>query len=556
MRVGYFLVFFVVLVEIVVAQQPRFDNFYYQGKDLCFAKPLDDNQRYNPILSGFYPDPSICRKGNDYYMVNSSFSYFPGIPLFHSTNLMDWEQIGHVLDREEQVSFDGLPLSGGVYAPAISYNKFNDTFYVINTIVGGIGNYLVKSKRPEEGWSNPIKLPKVKGIDPSLFYDDDGKVYIVSSYLPKESKWYGHRSIHLYEYDYVNDSVIGNSMIVVDGGVNPQTKPQWLEGPHIYKVNGLYYMIMAEGGTHAGHREVAFWSKNVKGPYEPCPINPILSQLDLSEDRSDKVINVGHADLIDTPDGDWYAVFLGCRPYQDKLYNTGRETFLLPVTWEYNTPIILKLGKAVPPVLEFNQRSVPCNTTFQTGNYEWHDSFESSELDMKWNAIRSMKGNWYKLKEGVLELTLSPNVLKPQLPVHFIGRRQQHLVFKSSVELDFSPNTSKEYAGIVLLQNENFYVTMGITRDASGNKVLVARNYKDGEAQTLATSIVNESSKVKLIIDVQNNVCDFSYEKGGGKIIPLVKGFDITHLSTEIAKGFVGCYVGMYATSNFEVVAD
>lgn len=142
-----------------------------------------------------------------------------------------------------------------------------------------------------------------------MFFDEDGKAYIVTSYLPEKSQWYGHRSIHMYEYDVQADTVIADLGIVVDGGVDVSAKPQWLEGPHIYKVKGIYYMIMAEGGTHAGHREVAFYSNHVKGPYKPCAVNPILSQAGLDEHRLDKVINVGHADLIDTPQGDWYAVF-------------------------------------------------------------------------------------------------------------------------------------------------------------------------------------------------------------------------------------------------------
>lgn len=535
------------------AQKAVFDNFCYQGNDACFER-IEKNSTdvCNPVLGGFYPDPSVCRRGDDYFLVNSSFSYFPGIPLFHSKNLADWQQIGHVLDRPEQLKLDGLGLSSGVYAPAISYNTQNQTFYVINTVVGGINNFLVKTKDPFKEWSEPIRLPQVKGIDPSLFFDEDGKAYIVTSYLPEKSQWYGHRSIHMYEYDVQADTVIADLGIVVDGGVDVSAKPQWLEGPHIYKVKGIYYLIMAEGGTHAGHREVAFYSNHVKGPYKPCAVNPILSQAGLDELRPDKVINVGHADLIDTPQGDWYAFFLGCRPYQDKLYNTGRETFLLPVEWKNHTPVILEKGKAVPAVVKKPDGDVKGDRKnfFPNGNFKWKDEFDGPVLKQEWCMLRTPRETWYEIRKGKLYLEALERTIRKQENQAFLGRRQQHLVCQASVDMMFTPQSEHDFAGLVLFQNENNLVSIGLTQ-AKGNTVLVVDNVINGKVSRLYCQPSSHREYTFCLL-VDKGKCNLGIRKGRKTEI-LCHDIDITHLSTHKAKGFVGSFLGMYATSAYEM---
>lgn len=246
-----------------------FDFFEYQGEDVIFETPIDSIYEYrNPIVCGFYPDPSICRKGEDYYMVHSSFSYYPGIPILHSRDLVHWEQIGHVLDRPSQLKLDNLRLSGGIYAPAISYNPVNDTFYVVTTCVDGIGNFVVKTKDPQQGWSDPILLPEVGGIDPSLFFDEDGKAYLVHNDAPIGIPEYdGHRAIWIHNYDPGTDQTFGKKQVIVDGGVDKSKHPVWIEGPHLYKIKGKYYLMAAEGGTSINHSEVIFTSDHVKGPY-------------------------------------------------------------------------------------------------------------------------------------------------------------------------------------------------------------------------------------------------------------------------------------------------
>ncbi|HKK81430.1 MAG TPA: glycoside hydrolase family 43 protein, partial [Prolixibacteraceae bacterium] len=323
---------------------PVFSTFVYEGDDQVYKDyPLEDDEFYNPILQGCYPDPAIVRKGDDYFMVHSSFAMFPGVPIFHSTDLVNWKQIGHVLDRESQLKVHDTGVSAGIYAPAIKYNSHNETFYMITTqFAGGIGNMVVKTQDPFKGWSDPYKL-KFNGIDPSLFFDDDGKAYVVHNDAPDKGKelYQGHRVIKIWNYDLEKDQVVpGTDKIIVDGGVDISENPIWIEMPHIYKKNGLYYLMCAEGGTGGWHSEVVFVSDNPRGPYEPAPSNPILTQRYFSPDRDNKVDWAGHADLVKGPnDKKYYGVFLAIRPNEKDRVTTGRETFILPVDWSDKFPV-------------------------------------------------------------------------------------------------------------------------------------------------------------------------------------------------------------------------
>ena len=313
-----------------------FDYFTYKGNDDFYKEnPLpDDESFYNPILPGWYSDPSICTNGEgDYFLVTSTFTYFPGVPIFHSRDLVNWKQVGHVLSRPSQlVNMKGQHVSGGIFAPAISYNPHNKTYYMVTTNVGA-GNFFVKTQDPFGEWSDPIMLPEVGGIDPSFFFDEDGKAYIVNNddapdYKPEYS---GHRTIRIQEFDVKSDKTIGPRKILVNKGVHPEEKPIWIEGPHMYKINGKYFLMDAEGGTSTWHSEVIFRSDSPMGTFTPWTKNPILTQRHLSAERPNPITCAGHADLIQTKEGDWWAVFLACRPINNKFENLGRESFLIPV---------------------------------------------------------------------------------------------------------------------------------------------------------------------------------------------------------------------------------
>ncbi|OJV89912.1 MAG: hypothetical protein BGO34_06380 [Bacteroidia bacterium 44-10] len=539
--------------DTTTSMPAQFKNAVYSGYDVRFDKDIDpENQYFNPILSGFYPDPSICRKGNDYFLIHSSFAYYPGIPIFHSRDLVNWQQIGAVLNRPSQLQISGLGISRGIFAPAIEYNPHNDTFYVITTCVDGIGNFLVKTDDPFKGeWSEPILLPSVGGIDPSLFFDEDGKGYIVNNDAPEgEPEYDGHRAIWLHQFEPQTDQTFGKAKMIVDGGVDKSEKPIWIEGPHLYKINGKYYLMCAEGGTSVNHREVIFTANNLDEPFVPYKNNPILTQKDLPEERPEIVTSTGHADLIDTPTGEWYAVFLGCRPYQGNYYYTGRETFLLPVTWENGFPVILPQGEPVPTVVD--KVGLSPTHSFLTGNFVWEDRFESEIPGHDWLFVRTPINQWWSIEGGALKIdAIQKNIYGLDNPA-YIGRRVQHLNFEFSVEMDFVPQSETELAGICCLQNEKYNIVLGKTRQDNRERIVLY--LADGEAtpRCLFSQIVPDecaATSVALKIKAQDARLSFYLAYMDKKWITVAEDMDASFLTTEKAGGFVGATVGMYATS-------
>ena len=410
---------------------------------------------YNPILPGWYSDPSFCTNGEgDYFLVTSTFSYFPGVPIFHSRDLVNWKQVGHVLDRPSQLTGLGRQhTSGGIYAPDIKYNPANRTYYMITTNVG-TGNFLVKTQDPFGAWSDPILLPQVQGIDPSLFFDDDGRAYIVNNDEAPGGKpeYDGHRTIRIVEYDVKNDCTIGERRVIVNKGVDPAAKPIWIEGPHLYKIDGKYFLMCAEGGTSDQHSEVIFRSDSPMGEYKPWSQNPILTQRHLSADRLDAVTCTGHADLLQTPDGAWWGVFLGCRPTKKGFENLGRETFLMPVRWSQDGfPFFLEGEETVPLIVRHPGTRVEGNPTF--GNFVVEDSFDGDRLDPTWMTLRGPADGLYALKGGALELTCSPrHATRFETPA-LILRRLQHHAFSASTRMRFVPEGT-EAAGLLLYKDE------------------------------------------------------------------------------------------------------
>lgn len=308
-----------------MSAEVTFDWFKYATPNNRPTAPAGEYA--NPVLPGFYPDPSITKKGDDYYLTTSSFSYTPGLPILRSKNLTDWELVGYALDREEQMEFSGARISRGIFAPTIRYH--DGLFYIITTSVDNGGNFIITASDPAGPWSEPIWLPEVGGIDPDIFFDDDGRVYITHNEAPPGEPLYnGHRAIWMWEYDPAAQKVLPDSRkLLVNGGVDISQEPIWIEAPHIYKVNDWYYLSCAEGGTGPQHSQVVFRTRSLDEPFIPYENNPILTQRDLSWPRPNPVDTAGHADMIQTDAGEWWAVFLGTRPYENYLYNTGRDTF-------------------------------------------------------------------------------------------------------------------------------------------------------------------------------------------------------------------------------------
>ena len=264
----------------------------------------------NPIMPGFYPDPTVCAVGGDYYMVNSSFAYFPGLPIFHSKDLAHWEQIGNVLDRESQLPLKTAAHSAGLFAPTIRYHE--GVFYVICTNISDKGNFIVTATDPAGPWSEPHYIEGADGIDPSLFFDTDGKCYYTGTHPnPDGTKYNGDWYIWIQELDIKEMKLIGEKKNVWNGAMKNVI---WPEGPHLYHIGDYYYIMHAEGGTGPEHCEAICRSKDVWGPYENNPKNPIITHRHLGKDYPIKY--VGHADLIETPNHEWYMIMLAVRPLE------------------------------------------------------------------------------------------------------------------------------------------------------------------------------------------------------------------------------------------------
>ncbi len=534
---------------------PVFSNVIYEGNDAVYKNnPLEDNEFYNPILQGCYPDPAITRKGDDYYLVASSFAMFPGVPIFHSKDLVNWKQIGHVLDRVSQLDVHDTGISSGVYAPGITYNENNDTFYMITTaFAGGLGNIIVKTKDPMQGWSEPIKL-NFEGIDPSIFFDDDGKAYIVHNDAPDkgEELYQGHRVIKIWEYDVEKDQVIpGTDKIIVNGGVDLSEKPIWIEAPHLYKKDGKYFLMCAEGGTGGWHSEVIFRSDSPKGPFVPAPSNPILTQRYFPKDRENNVDWAGHADIVEGPNGQWYGVFLAVRPNSAGQVNTGRETFILPVDWSGTYPVFENGLVPIEPTLELPE-GVENKTGeegyFPNGNFTFKEDFSGDKLDYRWIGLRGPREAFIKQTKKGLEIEPFEAEITELKPTSTLFHRQMHKIFSFKTEITYKPETDKDFAGITCLQNERFNYAFGITKKEKDFYIILQRTEK-GESRVIASQKIDLDDEISLKVEGDHSDYKFSYATDGDNYQNLGGTVSGDILSTNIAGGFTGAMVGLYATS-------
>ncbi|MDP9959567.1 glycoside hydrolase family 43 protein [Chryseobacterium lathyri] len=539
-----------------------FSDFSYRGNDKIYTNnPLKEDEFYSPILQGCYPDPSITRKGEDYYLVNSSFSMFPGVPIFTSKDLVNWKQVGHVLDRPSQLKVEKSGVSQGIYAPDIKYNKYNDTFYMITTqIASGIGNMVVKTKDPAKGWSDVQKL-NFDGIDPSIFFDDNGKAYIVHNDAPPKGteQYNGHRVIKIWDYDLEKDQVVaGSDKIIVNGGVDLSQKPIWIEGPHLYKKNGKYYLMCAEGGTGGNHSEVIFMADSPKGPFIPASNNPILTQRYFPKDRKDKVDWAGHADLVETPEGKYYGVFLAIRPNVNNRVNSGRETFILPADWSGKYPVFENGLVPMKPKLKLPEgvkNQTGQNGFFPNGNFTFTDKLNGKNLDYRWIAMRGPRENFISTVKNGVKITPFDTNIKALAPVSALFHRLQHEDFETSVTLDFKPKSEKELAGITCYQSERFNYVFGITKKDKEFYIVLERTEK-GESKLIASEKISLSKTVKLQVVGEKDDHLFNYSLDGKNFRNLGGPVSGDILSTDVAGGFTGSLIGLYSTSSNDIVPD
>lgn len=493
----------------------------------------------NPILNGFNPDPSICRVGDDYYLVTSSFSYFPGMPIYHSKNLIDWVQIGNILDRRDQIDLNGINQSNGIYAPTIRYN--NGTYYVITTNVPKGGNFIVTATDPKGPWSDPYYIKGAQGIDPSLFFDDNGKTYYVGTRPNKDGvKYNGDWYIWAQEIDLNNMELVGESHDIWNGAMKNVI---WPEGPHLYKKDGYYYLMIAEGGTGPEHCITISRSKNVFGAYENNPKNPIITHRHLGKDYPIKY--VGHGDLVSTENNDWYVVMLATRQCEGHS-SMGRETFLAKVDWEDEWPIINKGYGILKEIDEIESKY------YKKEYKEKCYHFYGDKLEHKFVCLRNPSENLYSLKErkGALRLYLKNTTLNDLDNPAYIGVRQEEYKFLVSTMMEFNPLNSKESAGLAVIQSNEYNIRYEYTIEESRKVIRVVENKNNIETITAKKYIDAENIFLKII--AINHKFDFYYSEDGVKYYLLKEDLECKYLSTEIAGGFVGCTVGMFASSNGE----
>ena len=531
-----------------------FDYFSYKGNDSFYNENAlqDSSFFFNPILPGWHSDPSICTNGEDYFLITSTFTYFPGIPLYHSKDLVNWSQAGYILDRESQMlNMDGQGINEGIFAPSISYNPFNETYYVATTNIG-YGNFYVETKDPFGAWSDPILLPEVIGIDPSFFFDDDGKAYIVNSREPLSGPDYkGHQSIVIQEFDINTGQTTGQSKVIADKGVNPENNPIWLGGPHIFKVNNKYLLIAAEGGTEGWHSEVVFSCDAPMGNYKAWEGNPMLTQRYLNPERPNPVTCAGHADLVQTPEGDWWAFFLARRPIDNFFENLGREAFMMPVKWsEDGFPYITKGEDQVQLICKKEGAKRDEQVTF--GNFEVTDNFMNYQLNDQWQTLRSSASDYYSLSDypGYLTLKCTPVCVSSKKTPAYIGRRLQHHSFECSTRMIFDSSQKNERAGMLLYKDENHYYFfwMGM---ADGKRVVGISKTGDQSNQLLAKKeLSNKTTNIELKVVSTGLYYNFYYSLKPDKWNLLCKNVDASHLSSMNTGGFTGTTIGVYATSN------
>jgi len=481
----------------------------------------------NPILQGFYPDPSICRVGRDYYLVTSSFEYFPGVPIFHSKDLVHWEQIGHCLTRKSQLPLKGVNPSGGIWAPTIRHH--NGTFYMTTTNINGSGNFYVTAKDPSGEWSEPIWL-SIGGIDPSFTFDDD-KVYYTVSHPDADGSW----GIAQAEID-INTGKFTSELKHIwagSGGKSP-------EAPHLYKIGNWYYLMIAEGGTFFTHMVTIARSKTPWGPFESCPKNPILTNM---QSKNLEIHCTGHGDLVEDHLGNWWIVFHGIQIAQKYMTHIGRETFLSPVCWDESGWAVVNNGKCIERNSEASLLPcVPMKAETET------DHFDDSILGFYWNYLRNPYNEDYDLnyKKGYMTLWGNPYEIHDLDSPALLCRRQRYYECDIATSFEFQPEHENEEAGLIIFITGEFYYKV-VKKKLNGRFILALEKRADDFFQI--SSLVEVKDKTIYIkVEADRLKYHFYYGYTEEEKIPLGSASTRFLACEVVGRGFTGTYVGIYAS--------
>ncbi|MFV0341402.1 MAG: glycoside hydrolase family 43 protein [Anaerocolumna sp.] len=507
----------------------------------------------NPILKGFHPDPSIIRVGEDYYLATSTFEWWPGVRIHHSKDLVNWELITYPLTRVSQLDIKGVGPSQGIWAPCLTY--YDNTFYLVYTVVNSFycnmydtNNYLVTAYNIMGPWSEPIALNNF-GFDPSLFHDEDGRKYMVSMVtdhrIPKK---YAGRLV-LQEYSEAAQTMIGKPVEIYRGD------KIFLEGPHIFKRGDYYYLFTADTGTGEGHGQSIQRSKNIWGPYEWFEGNSILTARNHPEHLLQKS---GHCDLVETQNGEWYAVHLcgralenrnseGVRFANCRRYTLGRETAIQKMKWTPEDWLVLDNGTSLPDI-EVKAPSLP---EYKFDIKPDRDNFDEEVLDLEYQSLRiPLDEHYYSLtaRKGYLRL-YGRSGLSSRFGQSLIARRWREFRFEASTCLEFEPEVFKNMAGLICLYDTDNYFYLHITHDEDMGKcisILTAENKK--YEYPIAFLPVEPDKKLFLKVTVDYDKLQFYYSvEGEDNYSSIGPTFDASVLSDEACNEgwFTGAMVGI-----------
>lgn len=514
----------------------------------------------NPILKGFNPDPCICRKGKDYYIAVSSFEWFPAVPIYHSMDLKNWELLTHVLTDEKNLNLARLRTGQGIWAPCLSYCEEEDLFYVVygNMIPNGmnIDNYLITAKDITGPWSEPVYLHS-SGFDASLFHDDDGKKWVLSLEWERREGYEKPGAICIAEYSVKEKRILGYPKRIWYGG----TKRGWVEGPHMYKHGGVYYLMCAEGGTGYHHCASVGRGNSVFGPFERDPKNPIItSVLDKGEEVRTKaaedfkfynpdlgIQKAGHASLVETLEGKWYAVHLCARPFVPELRcMLGRETAIEEMAWTNDGWIRKKNGNPFPEdeceesgAMEVLMEHMPDL-----------DDFDEPELRLGYYSPRHMPVSFadVKARKGFVRLR-GQEVLDSFDRVSVLARKLTSVHMVITARMEFNPEVWQHTAGLVLYyDNLNYLYLRKYYSETLGQAALSLVHAQKGivrEQQGTRTPVKEAPVNLRMTIDGKKIYFEWAYEKDWKRIGDV---FDSTRFSDEYCGEFTGTMAGIACT--------
>lgn len=484
----------------------------------------------NPVLGGFHPDPSICRVGEDFYLAASSFEYFPGLPVYHSRDLVNWEQIGNAAGFQNAVDLSAVKESGGIWAPTIRYD--NGTFFITAAMETDkpdqFGNFIIHAENPRGPWSAPVWVP-VGGIDPSILFED-GKAY----YCTNDRTGMPCETIKLGVVNPFTGEILEPFRPIwhgMGGG--------WLEAPHVYHIGEWYYCMCAEGGTSFGHHIVIGRSKNIWGPYEDCPHHPLLTN---SNDTTKQVSCCGHGDLTEDAEGNWWMVLLGQRSGVLAMSPMGRETYLVPVFWKDGWPVVRE-GR-VHAAEQGPLRNAQCPWK------SFEDDFSEEKWPLFWQFVRNPELKKYKRGQGSLVIYPSNAAPMKKNSGSLVCVRQPDLQFEMAVELEYEPLTERDSAGVMLYLAHNFRYCFGIRMNHGEKELFVLRIADDLVSVDYCRKTTDK--KVRLTVKGAKETYTFLCRDEAG-IMTDEKTVSARFLSTEVAgRCFTGTMIGLYASSEME----